>query len=682
MRVWRHRGHVYVRGPGPDDDAAFARTMTRGVSSAARYHKRHKRWTLPLAHDTVEGLVAAGLELPEDLEEWRRQQEALVVARRQANELKTSDPADLRRRLEAAGVRFREDEHRFKDHQIVSAAYALRLPYCGLFLDTGTGKTATVALVIQARVDLLGLRRCLVIAPKSLLVLGWGRDLDVFSWLPWTDLSDPPAREPVTTCPVCRRTFKRHVTMAHMKTHMRKFIDQNGPRKAAEALYRKFPELMPPGRETMPVYRCSICGADFDEHVSWPHVKEHFDDFGGDARAERAARENFYVEHPEHMPLDRLARHRRLTRALEQDDGRVFLIGPEGVRNSFDELMAVDWDMVVVDESSLLKSPRAQITNMVIDLASSARSRVALTATPRPNSSLDLWGQGTFIDHCLGGDFYRFRETYFHLGYDGYSWLPKADDVDERIWSIIADRSVRVRLEDCVELEGENIRRLEVELDGRLAEHYREMVDSMTVHTDDGRVIRTHWNITQANKLAQITGGFIFDDDRRPVFLGESPKITASVDLARRLIEGEDRQVVIWIRFQPEAELFEEMLSSYGVSTGHGKTRDIVSSVDAFTSGRHMVMVAHPQSVKYGHTWTNCNAAIFHSYGYSWEALYQAKRRLYRMGQRRAVTYHMCVARRTVDEVILNSVFEKERGSDAVVDQRGMSQMAGFWTQG
>jgi SNF2 family DNA or RNA helicase len=61
--------------------------------------------------------------------------------------------------------------------------------------------------------------------------------------------------------------------------------------------------------------------------------------------------------------------------------------------------------------------------------------------------------------------------------------------------------------------------------------------------------------------------------------------------------------------------------------------------------------------------------AIFHSYDYSWENFYQAKRRIYRKGQTKPVTYLVNVAQSTVDEVILETVFKKERESNAVVDE-------------
>jgi hypothetical protein len=464
---------------------------------------------------------------------------------------------------------------------------------------------------MQALVDRDPGKRFLVIAPKSILVVGWGRDLDGFSWLPWVNLSDPPPRQVVNRCPVCGRRFKAHVSWAHVRTHMARYIADKGEAAAQAALYKRHPELLPPGADDKP---------------------------------------------------------QRLERVLADAGWRVGLINPESFKRRLPILGKAHWDGIIVDESSILRSPTSKITKETIAFGERLPRRVCMTATPRPNTSLDVWGQSALIDYCLGGDFYRFRECYYFQGFDGYSWLPRTEDTDRRIWSVIEQRSMRVRLEDCVDLPGETLERMSVQLTGQLAAHYGDMLKNMAVDVE-GKHIETSWTIVQLNKLAQITSGYIFDADGVAEYLGTSPKTEATIDMARRLIEDEDRFVVIWCRFpHTEGAEIETALEKYGVSTCHGGTRDVNASVAAFMDRKTRVMIAHPGSGKFGHTWVHSNVAIFHSYDYSWENFFQAKRRIYRMGQTRPVTYLVCVAERTIDEIILERVFSKEQASEAVVD--------------
>jgi len=618
--IWMHRGVIYISNVPGEKDHDFATAMFDKVASA-RYHGGHRRWVVSISREAVVGLKDMGFTLPSKIAEWEREQDALAVKRKAATVLKISSGSELRRRLTAAGIRFKR---RLFDHQVIAAAYAIKLPAAALFMDTGTGKTATMATVMQAFVDKSGFKRMIVIAPKTILNSGWGQDLEEFSWLSWVNISDPPRRPEITKCPRCDKVFKRHVQWRHLKTHMTKAVDKYGEEVVKSKFYAKFPELVSPTKDNRRV---------------------------------------------------------RLMRALGDESKQVFLINPEGFKLVIDELMEQDWDMVIVDESSMLKSPKSEITKKMQIFGGRIRRRYVMTATPRPNTSLDLWGQMAFVDQCLGGDFYAFRKKYYYQGYDGFSWLTKEGlGTDKKIWDIVIDRGYRVKLDDCVDLPGETMQAMTVDLEGVLKKHYWDMLNKMEVMIDDGvdgegKVIDTSWRIVQMNKLAQITSGYVFDNDGGVEFLGDSPKIQATLDMAKRLIEDEDRFVVIWGRFAEEMRVLEEALSKYGVSTCHGRTRNTDESVAAFKAKKTRVMIAHPRSAQFGHTWVHSNVAIFHSYDYSREAFYQAKRRIYRIGQDKPVTYIVNVANETIDEEILDKVFSKEKASEAVVDANVFSNL-------
>ncbi|MBW2561956.1 MAG: DEAD/DEAH box helicase family protein, partial [Deltaproteobacteria bacterium] len=486
-KVRLHRGTIYLSNVPGDSDFAFKTALEKAVGSV-KYHGGHRRWVISLSREAVAGLKSLGATLPPEFGAWEKEQNGLAVRRKEANELKTASGTELRTRLETAGVRFK---HRLFDHQIIGAAYAIRLPAAALLMDTGTGKTAAMATVMQAFADKLGFNRMLVIAPKTILNSGWGSDLDKFSWLSWVNIGNSPRRQEITECPVCRRAFKRHVQWRHMKTHMTKAVAKFGEDGAKRKMYESYPDLFPPAQDD---------------------------------------------------------KRKRLLAALESD-AQVFLINPESFKLVIEDLMDQDWDMCTVDESSMLKSPRAGITQKMQVFAGSVLRRYIMTATPRPNSSLDFWGQMAFLDNSLGGNFSAFREKHFYQGYDGFSWHPKDElNTDKDIWDIVSQRSYRVKLEDCVDLPGETTERMEVTLSAQLWDHYHDMLNKMEVVVkkgvdEEGKIIDTQWRIVQMNKLAQITSGYIFDNDGGVEFLGDSSKVAATLDMARRLVENEDRFV-------------------------------------------------------------------------------------------------------------------------------------------
>lgn len=605
MKINVRNGMMRVYGPG----AEAVKTMTESVSPDARWHAAWKCWNVPLSHEAVSGMKKAFGSLPPEIAAWEAEQTRLAARREDANRLKDADPDRVRSWLTGIGVEFKRP---LFNHQVVSVAYALKLPAAGLFLDTGTGKTAVLATVMQALVKLRGYQRFLVMAPKSILGASWAADIAKFSDLRSANICDPTPRSPVLTCPGCQRIFRAHVSWQHLRTHSKKLIDKIGEERAKAAVFRKYPGLIPPGADS---------------------------------------------------------KRDRLKRALD-GDAQVFLINPESFKLVLDDIGERDWDMFIVDESSCLKSPRSQITRATIEFGSQVKRRIAATATPRPNTNLDFWGQMTFLDTALGGNFYSFREKYYFKGYDGFSWLPKTSTVNEEIRDVVYQRAIRYRLDDCVDLPGETFETRSIDIGDKLRSAYAEMEREMRVTLGNGEVVATDWLVVKLNKLSQITSGFVFDDSGTPQWLDrDSPKIAETLRTTRDLIDVEDRSVVIWIRYQEEAETLARELRDYGVSTMHGGTRDHEASAEAFKGGRNRVMIAHPASAKFGHTWVeHCNIAIFHSYDYSFENWYQARRRIYRIGQKRPVTYLTMVASGTVDEDILEAVTEKSDAHEAVVD--------------
>lgn len=90
-------------------------------------------------------------------------------------------------------------------------------------------------------------------------------------------------------------------------------------------------------------------------------------------------------------------------------------------RNKADDLVAVPWDLVVIDEAHRLRNvykPSNVIANK-LKSALDGRPKVLLTATPLQNSLLELYGLISFIDEHAFGDLKSFRQQFGNPGPDG-----------------------------------------------------------------------------------------------------------------------------------------------------------------------------------------------------------------------------------------------------------------------
>jgi SNF2 family DNA or RNA helicase len=460
MRLSLNRGFFKLHGAPGKDDKEFSRKLWRGVCTAARWHGGHKVWRMPATPAAAEGFKKTfGMQLPDGIQQLVEFDRKAAKARDKANKLRDLPVERLKKMLDSKDIVFRRDPY---DHQVVGVVYVLANPRCALFYDTGTGKTFTAANVVQALADLKGVKKVIVIAPKSILRVGWGDDIDEFTDLKWADISNPSAPPPVNVCPECGKQFKKMVGKQHIKKHT----------------------------------------TDYD---AW------------------------YEEHPETRPAGSYSKKERVDIALKSD-AQVFLINPEAFKNLIDEMTEVDWDMAIIDESSMLKSPRSQITDKCIEFGSSIKRKLIMSGTPRPNDALDLWGQISFLEPGLWPSFAQFREKYFESDFNGWSWRERPG-AREAIQKVLAERSLRVRLEDCVDLPGESYVDVEVELEGEHWSHYQSMLRRMIVELED-ETIDTAYQLVQLNKLSQITSGFIYDEDKMPHYFDDNPKMRETIRLA------------------------------------------------------------------------------------------------------------------------------------------------------
>ncbi|MGZ8181336.1 MAG: SNF2-related protein [Methylobacter sp.] len=85
-----------------------------------------------------------------------------------------------------------------------------------------------------------------------------------------------------------------------------------------------------------------------------------------------------------------------------------------------DELKAIAWDLVVIDEAHKLRNAYRESNKIGQGLrwATEGCRKLLLTATPLQNSLLELYGLSTLIDEHLFGDVNAFRSQYVSAGGD------------------------------------------------------------------------------------------------------------------------------------------------------------------------------------------------------------------------------------------------------------------------
>lgn len=101
-------------------------------------------------------------------------------------------------------------------------------------------------------------------------------------------------------------------------------------------------------------------------------------------------------------------------------DNQVIICSMHYAARRAEEIKAVDWGLVVIDEAHKLRNSYRQ-SNQIgqrIRWATDERKKLLLTATPLQNSLLELYGLSTLVDEQLFGDLSSFRTQFVNNGGD------------------------------------------------------------------------------------------------------------------------------------------------------------------------------------------------------------------------------------------------------------------------
>ena len=98
-------------------------------------------------------------------------------------------------------------------------------------------------------------------------------------------------------------------------------------------------------------------------------------------------------------------------------ENKILIVSYEYIKNVEEELIAIPWDLVVIDEAHRLRNifKGSNKTSLSIQRTFRDRKKILLTATPIQNSLSELYGLCSFIDEHLFGDHNSFKKQFSRL---------------------------------------------------------------------------------------------------------------------------------------------------------------------------------------------------------------------------------------------------------------------------
>lgn len=358
--------------------------------------------------------------------------------------------------------------------------------------------------------------------------------------------------------------------------------------------------------------------------------------------------------------------------------------------------------MIIMDESTRIKNPKAQRTKKAIKVAQLAIARRILSGTPMPRAPGDLFSQFEFLKKGLLGttSYSAFVREYTELldpsdpemiaimsasGSKFPPQIPRKDEWGRPIYKnldqlarMIQPHSYRVKKEDCLDLPPKVYKAVYFELTNAQRKVYEQLENDYSylfVDEDMGMSEEMSFaSIAARTKMKQVTSGFI-NIYGEPVLLPpeDNPRFDAFTSWAEDMMElYPDDQFIVWAMFDQELEQLYKWLKDKGESVGtyKGDTKDSdrEALIDDFQAGKVRWFLGNAAAGGIGITLTAAQWTAYYSCSFDNELRLQSEDRNHRIGTKGTVTYFDFIGESTLDEEILRNLDHKNKTAAAVID--------------
>ena len=352
------------------------------------------------------------------------------------------------------------------------------------------------------------------------------------------------------------------------------------------------------------------------------------------------------------------------------DDVDILLMNYEGLPWFIKQTSKWKRRIVVYDEASMVKSHSTQRFKFLRSLSNLwTPTRLALSATPAPNTLHELWSQYYLLDSGtrLGKNISEFRKRYCStFSYPGMAFTKYEvrPEKKEEIYKQVEDVTFRLAAEDYLDMPEITYNTIPCKLTPALAKQYKQLEKDFFLKLDQGIITVT--NAAQLSmKLRQFIQGGLYSEEHQWHDLHQI-KLTRLKEL---LATSAGHPILCAIQFKGELTSIRQEIGSVPIIAGGTSAQDRKKYIDAWNAGSLPLLLCHPASLSHGVNLQSGGATVLW-YGLTWslEQYYQLNGRVYRQGQKNAVIIHHLVMQNTVDELVIKAIENKASGLAALLD--------------
>ena len=371
----------------------------------------------------------------------------------------------------------------------------------------------------------------------------------------------------------------------------------------------------------------------------------------------------FASDIPVYAIIGTVEERKKIIKKIKNDKFGVYFISYDSLRNEFENLTDITFDMCILDEAQFIKNMHAKKTGAVKQI--NALHTIALTGTPIENNIYDLWSIFDFLMPHYLLDYEDFKDSYEH---------------NEEYYEIVRDKVapfiLRRRKEDVLKDLPE---KYEVIITTEMSQEQRKLYDAFRLQAKEqlksseggSKIMEVLSIITRLRQICVDPSTFVDN------FVGESGKITALKDIIKDKMKDGHR-FLIFSQFVSALNIVKDEIEKMGIKffmiTGDTSAKERLRICNDFNKDEDYKIVLI--SLKAGGTGLNLVGAdvVIHLdpwWNYSAES--QASDRAHRIGQTRSVEVIKLIAENSIEEKVVNLQNEKKELVDKVISDNDSS---------
>lgn len=378
---------------------------------------------------------------------------------------------------------------------------------------------------------------------------------------------------------------------------------------------------------------------------------------------------------------DRRNRLHELEEAKKDPYTAIVVINYEYVQPFLRELSQVNFDGIVLDESTAIKNVSSKRHKAIIKLGARCAYKLILTGTPLVNSPIDAFGQFRFLnENILGANFVVFKSRYTVMGgYGGYKILVFKNL--HELQAKIEQYSYRVLKQDCLDLPDKVFQVYDIEASDDFMAKYRDLVKAELIELGD-RVADNTLMLSKIVRCQQLCDGFLYEDSQLGLYkILESPKMSVLLDFVEDHFQSSGR-LIIWAKYKASLKEMYATLSKkfphikFDVISGETPVNSRQSLVDAFNvsyanDNQMRCLCLQTASMMHGVD-IRCDTAVYYSLGWNNEEWLQSQDRIHGInrGFGNKCTYIIFAIPGTIEATILKALDRKKTLSDYVLKDK------------